>query len=306
MKSNNILSLITILVFAAIFTSCDKSKPYDVTVAPAQAHFLGKKFQVYEALTDPAPAYYVELGTTDAVGSDRTITYNVNPGTAVLGTHYNIEGGNNGTITIPANGAVARIAVTAVASFYTNPTTGIGTGRKDTLVFTLAEPSIAPAGFMDTVKLVIKGACFEGDVNLSELLGDYANTNEDFGGAYGPYTTTISSVTPTSATTGDIVVENIYDNGWGPITFNLDWSDPANRTVTLQRQFDIAPASTVTSNAAYATWNVMVDESPVLGPGTFSACTQKLTLNMRVGVRNPAPPNTGGFFGTPYTVVMER
>ena len=86
----------------------------------------------------------------------------------------------------------------------------------------------------------------------------------------------------------------------------MDWSDPANRTVTLQRQTDIAPASTVTSNATYATWTVMVDASTTLGPGTFSICNQTLTLNMRVGLRNPAPPNQSGFFGTPYIVNMAR
>jgi hypothetical protein len=197
-----------------------------------------------------------------------------------------------------------------VSSFYTNPATGIGTGRKDTLIFTLSEPSVPSAGFMDTVKLVIKGACFEGDVNLNELLGDYENTNEDFGGAYGPYKTTISSVTPTSSTTGEIVVENLWDAtpAWGPVRFTLDWTDPTNRTceVSQSPQYDIAPASTVTSNAAYATWNVMIAQSTTLGLGTFSICNQTLTLNMRVGLRNPAPPNQAGFFGTPYTVNMAR
>ena len=307
MKMFNQLSILAVAL-VMLLTGCDKSKPYDITVAPSQAHFVGNKNQAYVAIGDPAPMYYIQLGTTDVSSSDRTVTYKLNPGTAVNGTHFTIEGNttNTGTVTIKANEATAKIGITAVASFYTNPVTGIGTGRKDTLVFTLSEPSVPSAGFMDTVKLVIKGACFEGDVNLNELLGDYENTNEDFGGPADPYKTTISSVTRTSSTTGDIVVNNIWNDGWAPITFTLDWSDPVNRTVTLQRQTDIAPASSVTSNAAYATWTVMVDASSVLGPGTFSICNQTLTLNMRLGLRNPAPPNQGGFFGTPYIVYMAR
>ena len=295
-----------------LLTGCDKTKPYDITVAPSQAHFIGSKNQSYVAVSDPSPMYFIELGTTDVSGSDRTITYKLNSGNAVIGTHFTIDGSssNTGTVTIRANQATAKIGITAVASFYTNQSTGIGTGRKDTLVFTLSEPSVPSAGFMDTVKLVIKGACFEGDVNLNELLGDYENTNEDFGGAYGPYKTTISSVTQTSPTTGDIVVENLWDAtpAWAPIKFTLDWTDPANRTcvVSPSPQMDIAPASTVTSNAAYATWNVMIAQSTALGSGTFSICNQTLTLNMRVGLRNPAPPNQGGYFSTPYIVNMAR
>ena len=307
MKIFNQLSILAVAL-VMLLTGCDKTKPYDITVAPSQAHFIGSKNQSYVAVSDPSPMYFIELGTTDVSGSDRTITYKLNSGNAVIGTHFTIDGSssNTGTVTIRANQATAKIGITAVASFYTNQSTGIGTGRKDTLVFTLSEPSVPSAGFMDTVKLVIKGACFEGDVNLNELLGDYENTNEDFGGAYGPYKTTITSVNQTSSTTGDIVVENIYDNGWSPITFNLDWSDPANRTVTLQRQNDIGPGSSVYSTAPYNAWGVWVDQSPTLGPGTFSICNQTLTLNMRVGLRNPAPPNSSVAFNIPYIVNMAR
>jgi hypothetical protein len=297
----NHLSLIAVVAMTFMLGSCDKTQPYDVEIPPAQAHFVGKEIQVYKAETASTPAYNVTVGTTDVATTDRTVTYKVtSPSGAVGGTQYTIATGNEtGAVTIKAGEATANIVVKADFNAYIS-------GRKDTLIFSLQEPSIKPAGFMDTVVLVVRGACFEGDVNLSELLGDYANTNEDLSGsAYGPYPTAISSVTPTSATTGTIVVENIFDFGWAPITFDLDWTNPSNRTVTLAQQLNIAPASTLTSNPAYANSFVMVGPSPSAGPGTFSICNQTLTLKIRLGL-NDAPASPLGWFNAAYTVTMAR
>jgi hypothetical protein len=149
--------------------------------------------------------------------------------------------------------------------------------------------------------------CIESNVNLNVLLGNYNNTNEDFGGSfYGPYTTSITSVNQTSATTGTIVVENIFDAGWAPITFTLDWTNPENRTVTLATQTNIAPASTVSTNPAYATWMVMVGPSPTAGAGTFSICNQTLTLKIRLGIMDPTNANSVVWSISPYTVNMAR
>jgi hypothetical protein len=182
MKLLNHISLIAVVALTFMLGSCDKTQPYDVEVPPAQAHFVGKAIQVYKAETANVPVYNVVVGTTDVATTDRTVTYKVtSPSGAVGGTQYTIASGNEtGTVTIKAGEAIANIPVQANYNSYIN-------GRKDTLIFTLQEPSVKPAGFMDTVKLVVRGACFEGDVNLNELLGDYANTNEDLGGsAYGP------------------------------------------------------------------------------------------------------------------------
>jgi uncharacterized protein (TIGR02145 family) len=139
---------------------------------------------------------------------------------------------------------------------------------------------------------------------VNQLLGDYANTNENFNGSpYGPYTTNVRSITQTSATTANMVVENIFDAGWAPITFKMDWTDPANRTVTLDLQTNIAPASTVSTNPAYSTWLVQV--APATSPGTFRVCDQTIQLNMRVGLLDPAT-GQGGFFGGEYIINMAR
>jgi len=298
MKILNNISLIAIIALAFTLGSCDKTKPYDVVVAPPESHFVGSKTQSYSAANNPAPSYNVVVGTTDVSNTDRTVSYKVtSPSGAVGGTQYTIASGNTaGTVTIPAGKAIANIVVQADYNAYLG-------GRKDTLVFTLEQPSIKPSGFLDTVILVVRGACFEGDVNLNDLLGDYPNTNEDFGGAYGPYTTTVSSVTLTSPTTGSIVVENIWDNGWAPITFDLDWTDPANRIVSLLQQDNIADGGTV--NPTYAGSTVTVtNPSATAFPnvrGTFSICNQTIVLKMRVCLLP-----LGCFSSTLYTVNMAR
>lgn len=290
-------SLLTICLagvgIAAIVTGCDKTKPYDVLMAEAQVHFIGAKFQNYQMTVNPAPVYKVNLGTTDVSSSARTVTVKVtSPTGAVAGTHYTIAGG--GTVTIPAGQATASIDVQGVYSQYTS-------GRKDTLVFTLAQPDITPAKFTDTVKLVLRGPCFEGDVTLPAFAGNWV-ANETFGtSAYGPYACTIplGSITSLTPTTGTVTVTNIWDNGWGPITFTLDWTDPVNRTATVVSQNAIPGSNAGDMNPAYAGQTVAV--RPFAGqPGTFSACNSTFTLRMQLGV-------TGvGYFTALYTVNLTR
>ena len=288
MKLINSILFLGFVTLSIIAVSCKKT---GITIAPAQAHFTGEENQVYSIVVDPPPAYNVVVGTTDVSSTDRKVSYTVtSPTGAVAGTHYTI--GTPGTVTIPAGQSTANIDVHGIYSVYI-------TGRKDTLIFALTNPDITPAEFLDTVRLVLRGPCFEGEVDLNAFLGDYAKTNETFGSSpYGPYTTSISAVNLLTPTTGTITVENIFDFGWGSITFTLDWTDPNNRTVTVVAQSSgIADAGTLSS--AYAGEEVAV--RPFAGqPGTFSACSGTLTLRMQLGVAGL------GFFGDLYTVNMAR
>jgi hypothetical protein len=282
-----------LVVMGGLFVGCKKENT--LVVAPAQAHFIGNRNQSYSITTNPATPYKITIGTTDVSSSDRPITVNVTSSTgAVAGTHYNLSGVNGKTLVIPAGKATAEITVTGILAQYNS-------GRKDTLMFTLSSPSVDPAKFSDTVKLLLRGPCFEGDVVLSEFIGAYANTVETFGAGspYGPYTTTISSVNQLTPTTGTVTVTNIWDNGWSPITFTLDWTNPAARTATVVTQTAIGGSNAGDLNPAYAGQTIQV--RPFAGqPGTFSACNGTLTLRMQLGV-------TGvGFFGSLYTVNMAR
>jgi hypothetical protein len=288
MKLVSSISCLAFIVLSIVVVSCEKT---EVTIAPSQAHFVGDEIQIYSIEVDPAPVYNVVVGATNVADQDRTVTYTItSPTGAVAGTHYTL--GSPGSVVIPAGQSTANIDVHGIYSAYTS-------GRKDTLIITLQDPELTPAEFENTVRLVLRGTCFEGDVDLNALLGDYNKTNETFGTTpYGPYTTSISSVNQLTPTSGTIVVENIFDFGWGPITFTLDWSDPNNRTaIVVAQSSGIADAGTL--SGAYAGEEVAV--RPFAGqPGTFSACKGTLTLKMQLGVAGL------GYFGELYTVNMAR
>lgn len=298
MKYFNRISPLAVLALIIMLTGCDKTKPYDITIPSPAAHFVGADSRIYSVLDNPPPPSFIVVGTTDVANVDRVVTFSVtSPTGAILGTDYTLN--RTGTVTIPAGKTMDTIAVNAIFSSYAN-------GEIDTLMFTLTQPSMAITDFSDTVYLILRGptGCSEDVVTLSNLLGNYTNTNETFATTpYGPYTTTISSATSTGPTSARIVVENIWDNGWGPITFNLDWSNPSNRTAIVVPQTAIPGSDAGDINPTYAGQTIAVRVpttalSPT--PGTYSYCDQTFTLKMQLGV-------TGlGYFPALYTVNLAR
>jgi hypothetical protein len=229
--------------------------------------------------------------------SPRTVTVNVSsPSGAQQGTHYTLT---SNTVTIPANGAVDSIEVRANYAQYQS-------GRKDTLIFSIADADKSP-NIRSTYRLAIAGPCFEGDVNLDDLLGDYNNSRESWYDSYGPYKTTVTAVNLTSPTTGTITVSGIRVEDIvlsEPLTFRLDWTNPSNRTVVLSPApvFDLGELS----GWGYPSHNLLATTSTATqGPGTFSVCNQTITLKMRFGLRGPDYPN-GASFGALYTLQLAR
>ncbi|MEO8769357.1 MAG: hypothetical protein ABI402_04715 [Ferruginibacter sp.] len=299
MKLISRIFLPIIIAVSLLLSGCDKTKPYDTTIPEAVVHFDGDATQIYLVIIDPAPVYNIVVGTSDVSKSDRIVTYHVSsPSGAIEGTHYTID--HSGTLTIPAGKAEATIDIRAIFTEYAG-------GRRDTLIFSLAAPSINAAPFMDTVKVILKGptGCVEDIVDVNGMLGDYANTIETLGtnAPYGPYTTSISSVVQTSASTATIVVENLFDDGWGPITFLLDWTDANNRTCIVVPQDAIPGSEAGHINATY-TGMTVAERVPTAAlsatPGTYSYCDGTFKLKMQLGV-------TGvGWFNALYTVNMAR
>jgi hypothetical protein len=151
-------------------------------------------------------------------------------------------------------------------------------------------------------------ACPPGQVNLSDFSGVYNNTVEKLGtgSPYGPYTTRVIQVKPLTTTTGEITVENIWDiddpqtpayDGWKPIVFKLDWTDPNNPIVTLDQQNGIADGGTL--SATYSGRQVQV-RAYAGQNGTFNFCDQLLVLKMQLGIVDL------GWFTALYEVKMER
>ena len=286
-KSINRLIVFLLVASFATFAGCKKEDA--ITIPPEQVHFLGETAGSYTIVV-PNSSFKVKVGVTTVSNVDRTFTISVSsPTGAASPAQYTLS---KTSITIPAGKAIDSIEVKGNFAAYQS-------GRKDTLVFNITQAG-KEAGFNSTYKLALRGPCFEGDVDLNLLKGDYAKSNEDFGGApYGPYTTSITAVSNTSPTTGTITVANIFDAGWGPIKFNLDWTNPNNRTVTLIQQSGIANAGTL--SPTYAGRDVSVRAfAGAAGVGTFSICNQTLVLKMQLGV-------TGvGFFTDLYMVDMKR
>lgn len=282
---NLLLPMLVIVVVAGC------QKPDAVTIPPVQSHFTFKDAGTYEVLTANS-RFSVPVGITTTQKTTTTVEFTItSPTGAVAGTHYSVAGGSN-SITIPAGQAIGSIDILGSLAAYSS-------GRKDTIVITLQTKAggVSPLTTNTTYRLALRGPCFEGDVTLSAFLGTYRNTNEDFGGPYGPYTTTISAVRQLTATTGEITVTNIFDYGWNPIKFILDWTNPAARTAIPPTQSGIGNAGTISST--YAGRDISV-RALAGQPGTFSICRQTLNLTMQLGV-------TGlGFFGTPYYVNMAR
>lgn len=273
-----------------VATGCKKGNEEGVIVPADVAHFANQTSGTFQVLNTTS-SFKIPIGVSTVSGSDRTVTFSVtSPTGAVAGTHYSLD---KTVATIKAGQALDSITVTGVLAQYL-------AGRKDTLVFTITDPVLKPLQNNFVYRLAVRGPCFEGDVDLTAIRGTYARTNETFGSSpYGPYTTTISAATSTGPTTARITVTNIWDNGWGPIQFDLDWTNPAARTATVVAQAAIPGSNAGDLSATYAGQTVAV--RPFAGqPGTFSACSGTLTLRMQLGV-------TGvGFFGALYTVNMAR
>jgi hypothetical protein len=289
MKKQSLFYTLSFFSFALFLLGMAGCKKTELAVPNKQeAFFVDEPAAGVYRITAPGQVFKIPVGLTTTSTSPRTVTVNVSsPSGAQQGTHYTLT---SNTVTIPANGAVDSIEVRANYAQYQS-------GRKDTLIFSIADADKSP-NIRSTYRLAVSGPCFEGDVNLDDLLGEYKNTREDFGGAYGPYTTEVTAVNQTSPTTGTITVENIYDNGWNPITFKLDWTNPNNRTVTLDRQTGIGDAGTV--NPAYDGEDIQVRNHSNGQIGTFSICNQTISIRMQVGVVGL------GYFGTMYIVNMAR
>ncbi len=291
---NNLKKLLNLMVVSLLLVTTSCKDEEIITIAEDKAHFTFKNGASFSVLPT-STTYKVPIGVSNTSSSDRTVAFSVTSNTgAVAGTQYTL---NKTAATIRAGQATDTIIVTGVPSAY-------ALGRKDSLTFTITDPVLKPLSTNPTFKLAMRGPCFEGDTDLgvlTSLRGAYPNTNEVFGTSpYGPYNTTISAVTLTSPTTGTITVTNIWDNGWGPITFNLDWSNPAATTTAVVAQAAIPGSNAGDLSATYAGQTVAVRALATNPTGTFSACGSTFTLRMQLGV-------TGvGFFNTLYTVTLRR
>lgn len=214
-------------------------------------------------LADSITTYYIKstndpfklpIGITNVASSDRTVKFTYTSNSAVAGTQFN----SPTTLTIPAGKALDTLRFTGLFSGYPL------SSRKDTVLIQIvnsddikASPYTSPR--KDMYRLILRKYC---DVVLSALAGSYTRCIDN--GNYGPYPMTVTTPVSTGATSGSVVVTNLWDLG-APTstTINLDWSNPAAFTVTIPDQVYYAPADLWIKGTT---------------AGTFSSCDQTFTL----------------------------
>lgn len=255
-----------------------------MVVPPGRAFLLSPATNSYQ-LTGPTAVFKIPVGVTDVQQTDRTVNISVSsPTGAVAGTHYNIPS----SIVIPAGKAVDTLVLAGVYDEYIS-------GRKDVLEISVSG-GVQSATFNNKITVNISGPCFEGDIVLDEMEGDY---NQSFDGSYGPYTTSVISATQIDATSALIVVSNIYDWGWNNLEFTLDWSDPANPKVSFEPQSTGFDAGNL--NGSVAGHDVWI-YPPLSGPmGSYSFCNKTITINYDLCM-----PTFGACFQGTSTTVMAK
>ena len=248
-----IVKFLIIALFPLSIVSCKKTDT--LVTAPFEAHFTNKTGGSF-SVTPASTQFKIPVGLTNVSDKDRVVTFTVtSPTGAVQGTHYSIVNGNS--ITIPAGKVLDSIIVNGVLSAYS-------TGRKDTLVFTITEPSVKVSSYNSVYKLFLRGPCFDSDIIFSQLLGNYTRTFEN--GTYGPYKTTITGLTSVSPTSATATITNIYDSGISAVAL-FDWS-----TVGAFR-VSIAPQATTIG------YNI---RSTPATTGTFTFCTPAFSMTLEL------------------------
>ncbi len=258
-----------------LFAGCDKNENIgNVIVPPSQAHFANNLAGAYYVQNDPASVFKVPVGTTTISSSARKVTFSITSPTGAGAAQYSLPGGN--TITIPAGKALDSITVKGNFA-------GFPGSRTDTLTFKITGGDVAPATYNDTYKLVMTKYC---NVVLSSFTGNYTKCFDIQTGSptYGPYAINITSAVALTATTGYVMMPNIWDAGGPAVRVNLDWTNPANFTTSIPAQFlyndPTYGAATITG----------------VGTGSFSSCDNTFSLSYRVTV-------SAGSFGNFITTI---
>ncbi|HEX2606414.1 MAG TPA: hypothetical protein VHK91_03500, partial [Flavisolibacter sp.] len=261
-----------LLAFSLILVMAGCKKEDYVTVPPALAHFTNQASAPYYVQNTPNSVFKVPVGVTEVSDKDRTIQLTVtSPTGATAGTQYTLSGTS---VVIPAGKSIGYVDVKGIFS-------GFPGTRVDTLRFAITGGDVTPADYNKTFDLILRKYC---EVNISDFVGNYNKSFDD--GTYGPYQIQVLSATQVTATTGYIMIKNLWDAGGStPIRVDLDWSDPANFKTS------IPTAQPLYIDGTYGQANVRPT-----GNGTFSSCDQTFTLKYQVYV------SAGSFAATTTTM----
>lgn len=275
-----------------VFGSCTEEVNDDIVTPPAFAEFgtsnlLGKYFITNSA----SSAFKIPIGITNVTNSDRTIQLNISsPTGAQSGVQYTAPS----SIVIPAGKAADSLIVKGLFA-------GYPTGRRDTLRIAISGGDALVNTYNNTYDLVMQKYC---DVSITALQGNYTKTTQATptgGSAAGPYTVVLTNMQSLSATTARGVLQGLELTNYGlpldDIQIVLDWTDPANFTVTMAQQ--------------YTGWDYDVNQPIDIrsSPGqanTFSSCDQSLSLTVDYIVNNYPTAGSSAYFSRNYKVNIKR
>lgn len=265
------LAFFTIII-AGVVASCKKNNlavDVDTLTPPAAARFiyydanapLSKTF--YVGATSPDNVFKIPVGITNVSDKDRTIQFTYSSPTAVAGTQYTAPA----SIVIPAGKALDSLPITGNFA-------NIPSGATYLLKIKISGGDVPAFGEgRDSVLLTLRRYC---PIVLSNLAGLYNNTNEYTSSnafSYGPYTTALTNLTATSATTATGKLVNLYDDGWNDLNVTLDW------TIKGAEQLTIPLQSTGKSYGGGVVTNVRSSTSSS-AVNTFSSCDRSLSFGV--------------------------
>lgn len=251
--------MITGLVALSI-TSCKKNNLVidKEVIPPAFAKFNtlqpGDTITTHYIRSNNAPLV-LPVGITNVSDQPRVINFSYSSRNAVQGTQYNAPT----SITIPAGKALDSLVVTGLFAGYTST-------RVDTVTITITGgDGLTASSYKSRYHVILRKYC---DVVLANLGGAYVRT---FEGTYGPYTSSVTNLTSTGATTATATITNVYDSNISMVV-TFDWTNPASFRVNINPQ-----------QTQYTSGGLpMFIRANAASASTFSSCDNTITLRLQL------------------------
>jgi hypothetical protein len=238
-------------------------------------------------VTETNETYKIPVGITAPSSSDVTINFTYSSPDAVAGQQYNAPA----SITIPAGETIGTLEIAGLFPGFTS------TSQVDTLDIKIAGGDVPTSSYWKGYRLIMRKYC---NVDIASFDGDYDGTLEyTASGAvgYGPYSTAVSNITSTGATTAEADIANLYDYG-GEVHALFEWTNKVHKVTIPEQNTGALVAS---GGVTYALWMRTNGAA-----STFSSCEGTITVVIDALAKNPTTGALAGSFSTAYKITMFR
>ncbi|HEY0299201.1 MAG TPA: hypothetical protein VGB84_08285 [Arachidicoccus sp.] len=264
-KIKYIYLFIGIFFIAGLFImSCNKNKPYDVTIPPTMAEFTAdNSIETFGINNIPSPTYKVPLGLTSKSNKDVSITLSISsPTGAKNGVQYTLK---DSIITFKAGTVVDSLEISSDFSQYEGD-------RVDTLVLTIVSANGATVfDEANKLTLVLRKSC---PVIIDDFLGSVVIDDPNFWGDVDPGI--VTKVNDNTLNITGLFGESSYN-------FNVVINQDGSASVSKQVVGPTLPTTSYTNPT-------------IQGNGKYDACDQILSLTLTYTV------DQGSFGASPLTI----